>query len=152
MRKKIGLMFFMLISMILIMGGVIFAADSECANGNHDWGPWKTNGWNSGHTRICSSCKITQSGSHDYGSWKKYNDTYHRQVCRVCNGYNSERHTGGTATCTSLATCSKCGSEYGSTADHVFGTQEVSNTYLATLSLSISYMVFFRYVMKSRYC
>lgn len=138
MRKKIGLMFFMLISMILIIGGVIFAADSECANGNHDWGPWKTNGWKSGHTRICSSCKITQSGSHDYGSWKKDNDTYHKQVCRVCNGYNSERHTGGTATCTSLATCSKCGSEYGSTADHVFGTQEVSNTYLASAATCTS--------------
>lgn len=40
---------------------------------------------------------------------------YHDVVCNICrHQITTERHSGGTATCTSAAKCAKCGREYGS--------------------------------------
>ncbi len=39
-------------------------------------------------------------------------------------------HTGGTASCTELAKCGECGTEYGTLASHVYDKEVATNTYL----------------------
>ena len=47
----------------------------------------------------------------------------HYQLCGLCGAHvNEETHNGGTATCLKLAKCEDCGAEYGTKADHVYGT------------------------------
>ena len=73
-----------------------------------------------GHT---STCKATSST----GSYQKYEhisgSSRHnvKAYCNDCDGYlyqQPENCRGGTATCTSKATCSRCGEAYGDYGDH----------------------------------
>ena len=124
MKKKIGLMFLMLISLILVMGGTAFA-EPTCADGNHDWDYWRVVAGTGKHRRVCKVCGATQDEKHNMqASYNKYDENEHyTQKCSVCYAkQRTEPHSGGTATCNSLATCSKCGSTYGSYGDHSWGS------------------------------
>ena len=55
-------------------------------------------------------------------------ETNHWQACANCEAkVNSAAHNGGTATCQDKAVCADCGKEYGSLADHVYGTEYSNN-------------------------
>ena len=69
---------------------------------DHDWGAWKSNG-DGTHTRICS------------------NDSSHTET---------DDCSGGTATCTELATCTTCGETYGELAAHDFTAEVAEEDYL----------------------
>lgn len=63
--------------------------------------------------------------SHQEGDLK-YNGTHHYRKCIYCNTViagTTESHSGGTATCTSLAECSTCGFEYGMYAEHQYSKE-----------------------------
>ena len=71
----------------------------------------------------CEKC------DHDYGSIPEHEMWYedrgengHRPYCYHCDTYFFlEPHSGGTATCTALAKCDKCGAEYGGYGEHTGG-------------------------------
>ena len=89
--------------------------------------------------QVCTVCntELASAGSHNLVL--KSNATYHWKACTrcdyttgrdahifwdsVCNtcGYGCE-HTGGTATCTERAMCTKCYMRYGTTAPHTPGS------------------------------
>jgi len=62
---------------------------------------------------------------HTAGEWK-YNGTHHYRKCVNCMSViagTTAAHSGGTATCTQLAKCSICGSEYGQYANHTYSKE-----------------------------
>lgn len=71
----------------------------------------------------CEKC------DHDYGSIPEHEMWYedrgesgHKPNCYHCDTYFFlEAHSGGTATCTALAKCDKCGAEYGGYGEHTGG-------------------------------
>lgn len=71
----------------------------------------------------CEKC------GHDYGSRNEHSMYYvdkgesgHKPSCYNCDTYFFlEAHSGGTATCTALAKCDKCGAEYGGYGEHTGG-------------------------------
>lgn len=88
------------------------------ANG-HSWGSWVNDGLGTTHTRTCSVCSTKDTENHSYASsWTKYDSDSHRKECSKCDSFYSGSHSGGTATCSSLATCSYCNATYGSYGNH----------------------------------
>lgn len=85
---------------------------------DHKYGSWSNDGLGKTHSRTCSNCGHVQSESHNYGSWKEYDSNYHHMECSECDSYYSGSHSGGTATCSSLAMCSYCNATYGSYGNH----------------------------------
>lgn len=89
---------------------------------SHQWGEWSSEGYGTDkkHTRSCSNCGRTESGYHSYGSWYDNGSTGHRQDCTTsgCPSYGYGAHSGGTATCNSLARCTYCSATYGDYGDH----------------------------------
>ena len=89
--------------------------------------------------KSCKACGLAsedtfQSGNplgHDYGAWKSNGDGTHTRICS-----NDSSHTetddcsGGTATCTELATCTTCGETYGELAAHDFTAEVAEEDYL----------------------
>ena len=70
---------------------------------------------------------------HQYEETYSYDGTYHYHKAICCENITSpkEKHTGGKATCTSLAICSVCKQEYGTLAKHVYDQEVVDDKYLA---------------------
>ena len=69
---------------------------------------------------------------HDYTKECITDGTYHWRVCARdgCNeATEKEAHLSGTATCSTVAICSACGTAYGSIAEHDFSRQVVSEDY-----------------------
>ena len=50
---------------------------------------------------------------HSWGSWQSNGDDTHTRTCQICAVKETENCTGGTATCSQLAVCDICGSQYG---------------------------------------
>lgn len=83
---------------------------------DHDWGAWKSNG-DGTHTRICS------------------NDSSHTET-DTCSG--------GTATCTELATCTTCGETYGELAAHDFTAEVAEEDYLKSEATCTEAAVYYK--------
>ncbi len=63
-----------------------------------------------------SSDDVTWYKGHAWSAWADAKDgKNHTRTCSHCGKTETEAHSGGTATCTSAATCEKCGVTYGST-------------------------------------
>ena len=83
-------------------------------------------------TSTCTNCgdeKVTDETTktgHAWGEWAYNNDNTHTRVCD-----NDATHTqtaycdGGDATCSTLAKCDDCGSEYGDFAEHLLNASGV---------------------------
>lgn len=56
-----------------------------------------------------------QAADHNWGNWQSNGNGTHKRTCQNCTATQTENCTGGTATCTSKATCSACNAEYGET-------------------------------------
>ncbi|MBQ4641673.1 MAG: hypothetical protein IJB47_03570, partial [Oscillospiraceae bacterium] len=72
---------------------------------------------------VCSVCgeSYGEVGGHTPAEDATYTDNgdgTHSYICTVCKETVTEDHTGGTATCTTLAVCESCGKEYGELAAH----------------------------------
>ena len=69
------------------------------------------------HTGVCETCDITYLVGDHYSLdpvKSEEDDTVHNVNCGICNyTIESEKHTGGEATCTELAVCETCEAEYG---------------------------------------
>ena len=83
---------------------------------DHDWGAWKSNG-DGTHTRICS------------------NDSSHTET---------DDCSGGTATCTELATCTTCGETYGELAAHDFTAEVAEEDYLKSEATCTEAAVYYK--------
>lgn len=66
---------------------------------------------------ICDNCKTgygeTDPNHHVNVTYTRIDSEYHGAKCNDCSVEWQEKHTGGTATCTDLAKCDGCASEYG---------------------------------------
>ena len=70
---------------------------------------------------------------HDYSpSYDRDADSHWRECVRIgCDARTEEAsHQGGTATCETLASCSVCGTEYGSSVSHDFSEKTIDPDYL----------------------
>ena len=83
---------------------------------DHDWGAWTSNG-NGTHTRVCA-----RNDSHTENG--------------TCSG--------GTATCTELATCTVCGGIYGELAAHDFTAEVAEAKYLKTEATCTEQAVYYK--------
>ncbi len=76
----------------------------------------------------CDYCnnEIGELAAHEFGAFKKDEgaDT-HTQKCANCEAKKTEPCTGGTATCTALATCTVCNAPYG-TVKHTWNAGTVT--------------------------
>ena len=78
--------------------------------------------WNSQCQYLAAAGKTlpvfkTQTGdkhTHDWSVWTSNDDGTHSRRC-TCNAVETEKCSGGTATCTAKAKCADCGAEYGDT-------------------------------------
>ncbi len=73
----------------------------------------------------CSTCgkEYGSLAEHSYGTaWYSDGSSHWRQCSSCGEKSDSSSHSGGTATCTAKAKCSACGKEYGSLAEHSYGT------------------------------
>ena len=65
---------------------------------------------------------------HSYGQWKSNGDGTHTRVCSLSGEHKQTLPcSGGIATCTQKAVCEECGSAYGDTLPHMYGTDWLSN-------------------------
>ena len=73
---------------------------------------------------VCRDCGYSTKKEigpleHDYGPWILNNNGTHTRTCNRDNSHKeTENCSGGTASCTARAVCTKCGAQYGSTSDH----------------------------------
>ena len=103
--------------------------------------------------KSCKACGLAsedtfQSGNplgHDYGAWKSNGDGTHTRICS-----NDSSHTetddcsGGTATCTELATCTTCGETYGELAAHDFTAEVAEEDYLKSEATCTEAAVYYK--------
>ena len=103
--------------------------------------------------KSCKACGLAsedtfQSGNplgHDYSTWKSNNDGTHTRICS-----NDSSHTengtcsGGTATCTELATCAVCGGTYGQLAAHDFTAEVAEEDYLKSEATCTEAAVYYK--------
>ena len=106
-----------------------------------NWGAYKTINWihdyegqpyvpdadGINHHQKCKNCDATSaSGNHDFSKCVSNGNGTHKVVCKDCDavqlGHESDACSGGTASCTSVPTCSKCGSSYGTSSGHSYGS------------------------------
>ncbi len=75
-------------------------------------------------TTCNGGCGYVRAITHDYSELEK-NDTQHWYVCGICGEEKESSrvgHSGGTASCQTLANCSTCGQAYGSLGAHDYDT------------------------------
>lgn len=84
--------------------------------------------WNS--CQYVAAAKITlpvfkgQGDEHTHnGDWTSNGDGTHSRCC-TCNAVETEKCSGGTATCTQKAKCTVCGAEYGNALGHDFTVRQ----------------------------
>lgn len=76
---------------------------------------WHTEKGSDMHWHICTVCgnKIEETAvAHTYGEYTS-TETEHTHACTACGATETEKHSGGKATCVKGAICSACGKEYG---------------------------------------
>ncbi len=84
--------------------------------------------------QICTLCEAivqpaTGHVSHSYTVLQN-DSTHHWYKCSGCNQTSQKTaHDGGTASCTGQATCTACGTLYGSLADHSFTVVQTDRNY-----------------------
>ncbi len=73
----------------------------------------------------CDTANITIGGEAyncAYGTWSHVEGTEtHSKTCTRCGNVATANCAGGTASCKQKATCSDCGAQYGTLANHTFG-------------------------------
>ena len=78
------------------------------------------------HTLECNQCDYVSKEVEHFSStgWKVASESQHYKVCDACGaGYAYGDHSGGKATCTKKAVCTKCGQEYGNSLGHDWDTE-----------------------------
>lgn len=85
-------------------------------------------------SRKMSSTTVTDPATeeHTYTKYVSIGNGKHKIVCKYCNivraGHEADSCSGGTATCTAKAKCSKCKAEYGSLVAHTLKTTTTKAT------------------------
>ena len=92
----------------------------------HTLGSWTTSG--SDHIQTCTTCQETVNTHTPTWNYATYDSSSHTKTCSTCSISETEAHTGSTATCTSVATCSVCGEVYGSANGHTLGSWTTSGS------------------------
>ena len=119
----------------------------------------------------CATCD--KAGDTTYESGETLTHSYTRQVitdaykvssadcdskavynycCTTCDAKGTETfeygevlgHTGGTATCTAKAVCTRCSQEYGNTLEHVYTAEDATATYLKSAATCTSKAVYYK--------
>lgn len=116
MKKKIILILLICFSVLLVKSKIVYAAGT------------------------CGTCG--QKYKYEYTSTGK---GYHgvRQGCVCGSSTGTEDCSGGTATCTSQAKCSKCGAAYGNAKGHSFTSKSTTSTYLKSGATCTSAAVYY---------
>ncbi len=82
---------------------------------------------------------------HDWGAWKSNGDGTHTRVCgRDDSHTETDTCSGGTATCTELATCTTCGGTYGELAAHDFTAEVAEEDYLKSEATCTEAAVYYK--------
>ncbi len=75
---------------------------------------WQADEENHWHNCTSENCnEKLNTAAHTYGGWQQNNDDTHTRTCSVCGYQQTGNCSGGTATCSQLAVCDTCGSQYG---------------------------------------
>ncbi len=103
--------------------------------------------------KSCKACGLAsedtfQSGNplgHDYGAWKFNGDGTHTRICSNDSSHTeTDTCSGGTATCTELATCTTCGETYGELAAHDFTAEVAEEDYLKSEATCTEAAVYYK--------
>lgn len=81
-----------------------------------DTSKWVTEAGSAQHWRVCERCGVKMDETavdHTYGSYTQPDADHHSRTCNDCKAVETEKHSGGTATCTKKAVCEDCKVEYG---------------------------------------
>ena len=82
---------------------------------------------------------------HDWGAWKSNGDGTHTRICaRDSSHTETDDCSGGTATCTELATCTTCGGTYGELAAHDFTAEVAEEDYLKSEATCTEAAVYYK--------
>ena len=82
---------------------------------------------------------------HDWGAWKSNGDGTHTRICaRDSSHTETDDCSGGTATCTELATCTTCGETYGELAAHDFTAEVAEEDYLKSEATCTEAAVYYK--------
>ena len=118
----------------------------------------------------CSTCNAKGTSTFEHGSTISHNytrkvvtDTYKKSVatcteaavyyycCATCSAKGTTTytngselgHTGGTATCTAKAECTRCHQPYGSMLEHVYTAEDATDAYLKSAATCTSKAVYY---------
>ena len=119
----------------------------------------------------CATCDAKGTTTFEYGSTLSHSytrqvisDTYkvsdadcdskavYNYCCATCDAKGTTTfeygsilgHTGGTATCTAKAECSRCHQSYGNMLDHVYTDENATDTYLKSAATCTSKAVYYK--------
>ena len=119
----------------------------------------------------CATCDAKGTTTYEYGTTLSHNytrkvvtDTYKKSsatcteaavyyfCCATCDAKGTTTytngtelgHTGGTATCTAKAECSRCHELYGNMLEHVYTDQDATATYLKSAATCTSKAVYYK--------
>ena len=119
----------------------------------------------------CATCDAKGTTTFEYGTTLSHNytrkavtDTYKKSsatctdaavyyyCCATCDAKGTTTytngselgHTGGTATCTAKAECTRCHQSYGSMLEHVYTDQDATATYLKSAATCTSKAVYYK--------
>ena len=119
----------------------------------------------------CATCDKAGTATFEYGSTEPHaytrkvmTDTYKKSsatcteaavyyyCCATCDAKGTTTytngselgHTGGTATCTAKAECTRCHQSYGGMLDHVYTDQDATATYLKSAATCTSKAVYYK--------
>ena len=120
----------------------------------------------------CATCDAKGTNTYEYGSTLAHNytrkvvtDTYKKSAatctdaavyyycCATCDAKGTTTytngselgHTGGTATCTTKAECSRCHELYGSMLEHVYTAEDATDAYLKSVATCTSKAVYYKH-------
>ena len=119
----------------------------------------------------CATCDAKGTNTYEYGTTLSHNytrkvvtDTYKKSsatctdaavyyyCCATCDAKGTTTytngselgHTGGTATCTAKAECTRCHQSYGSMLEHVYTDQDATAAYLKSAATCTSKAVYYK--------
>ena len=82
---------------------------------------------------------------HDWGAWTSNGNGTHTRICARDSGHTeTDDCSGGTATCTELATCITCGGTYGELAAHDFTAEVAEEDYLKSEATCTEAAVYYK--------
>ena len=119
----------------------------------------------------CATCSAKGTTTYEYGTTLSHNytrkvvtDAYKKSAttctdaavyyycCATCDAKGTTTytngselgHTGGTATCTSKAVCTRCSQSYGDTLTHVYTDEDAAETYLKSGATCTSKAIYYK--------